>query len=149
MLRHDLLRPPLILGMAVLVSGCDDVPMQPDGPGITGSWTFTVDVFMTTGACAMEEDDPVESVGVSIIQTEDSVQAQSTWFSDGGTHTFLGTRTGNTVAISGSYLEEGALLEAEYVLTVSEDENAMTGTETWDWNGMCEESMSNVTATRN
>jgi len=134
--------------MTVLVTGCGE-PMQPDGEGVTGSWTFTVDVTTTTGVCAGEENDPVESVGVSIIQAGSNVQALSTWFSDNGSHTFLGTRNGNTVTFSGSYQEEGALLEATYELTVSGDENSMTGTETWDWNGECANSESDVTATRN
>lgn len=139
----------LTLALATVATGCGEEMVQPDGAGITGSWTFTVQVDTATGACAGKENDPAEDAQVSILEAGGNVQALSTWFSDGGNHTFVGLRTGNTVVFSGSYQEEGELLTATYNLTVSSDENSMTGTEEWDWNGQCPESMSDVTATRN
>ncbi len=144
-----LTRPLAVVTISLLFSACGDGVTQPDGEGVTGTWTFIVDVTTETGACTGEEDDPAGSAQVALVQSGTMVQATSEFFSDGGSHTFTGTRSGDQITVAGSYQEEGALLEATYTLTVAPDENSMTGTEEWDWNSQCPGSVSDVTATRN
>ena len=137
------------------LSGCGDDANGnvPDGDGITGTWEFGVDVTQAMGDCVGEEGDGVAFATVGIVEFESGdVQATSRWFSDGGSHVFTGTRTGDSVTFSGSYTEEGGLLQATYDLTVNADETQMTGTESWTWaRGAenCPNGLSTVVADRN
>ena len=48
-----------LLALAFLLTACSDDPTDiPDGIGITGTWTFVVDVTTALGGCAGEENDP-------------------------------------------------------------------------------------------
>lgn len=92
------------------LGGCDNQPLEPDGTGgITGQWTFIIDVTVATGACAGEELAPVDTSTVSIVQAGDSVSATGPWGSTSGNETLLGLRSGNAVTFGGIYAEDGGL----------------------------------------
>ena len=145
-----------MLGLAVITLGCgDDDPVEPDPPSanLTGTWTFTVDITVETGACA-GNNEPTWVASVEIVQNENEVSATSEWNSlpGSGLHEFGGTLSGNQLVIDGSYPEGTGTTLALYQLTVSPDGDSMSGTETWTYlgdEGTCSDSMSEVTATRN
>jgi hypothetical protein len=145
-----------LLGLAVITLGCgDDDPVEPNPPStnLTGTWTFTVDITLETGICA-GNNEPTWEATVEIAQNGNAVTATSNWNSlpGSGPHEFGGTLSGNQLVIDGSYPEGAGTTLALYQLTVSQDGNSMTGTETWtyfDDGGTCSDSMSEVTATRN
>ena len=139
--------------MLAVLGGCNNQPLEPDGTGgITGQWTFLVDVTVATGVCAGEETAPVDTSTVSVVQAGDSVSATGPWGSTSGSETLRGIRSGNTVTFGGIYAEDGGTTTASHSLTITGDDEAMSGVENWSWNGpggSCGGSQSNVTATRN
>jgi hypothetical protein len=146
-----MVRTPLFLLAAL--AGCNNSPLVPNGTGgITGQWTFMIDVTVATGVCAGDELDPVATSVVSIVQAGDSVSATGPWGSTSGSETLIGLRSGNTVTVGGLYAEDGGLTTASYTLTVTGSDDAMSGIESWSWSGpggSCPGSQSSVTATKN
>lgn len=146
-----------LLGLTLITLGCgdDDDPVAPDPPStdLTGTWQFEVDITVETGICA-GNNEPTWVATVQLDQNGNAVTATSDWNSipGSGVHEFGGTLSGNRLVMDGSYPEGTGTTLALYQLTVSEDGNSMTGTETWTYigdEGTCSDSMSEVTATRN
>jgi hypothetical protein len=157
-MRASFGRPPsfTILALALFALGCgdDDDPVSPQPPSanLTGTWQFVVDITVETGICT-GNNEPTWQATVDIVQAENDVTATSDWNSVPGTgpHEFGGTLSGNQLVLDGSYPEGTGTTLALYELTVSENGNSMSGTETWTYvgdEGTCSDSMSEITATR-
>lgn len=114
-----------------VLGGCNQEPLVPDGTGgITGEWTFLIDVTVATGACADEEAAPVDTSIVSVVQAGDSVSATGPWGSTSGSETLRGTRSGDVVTFFGIYEEDGGATTATYNLTATDADETMTGSRT-------------------
>lgn len=141
---------------AVLVLACSDSDDNPNQPppsvNVTGTWTFDVTITHETGDCVGDNEPPWQAT-IDITQVGDAVTATGDWHSNPGTgpHEFGGTVSGNQLVLDGSYPEGTGTTLALYQLTVSADQNRMTGTETWTWTSateLCHDSQSTVVATR-
>lgn len=136
-------------------AACNEEPLAVNDPneGVTGTWTFIVDVTVANDACAGEEDDPIDITQVSVVQVGDSVTATGPWGSTSGSETLAGNRSGNVVTLSGAYAEDGGTTITTHTLTVSAGDQEMNGIENWSWlgpnNSSCPAGEAVVTATRN
>ncbi|MBT8488559.1 MAG: hypothetical protein KJO65_07055 [Gemmatimonadetes bacterium] len=145
----------LALATVLFGAACNEEPLAINDPdeGVTGTWTFIVDVTVANDACEGEEFAPHDTSQVSVVQVGDSVTASGPWGSTSGSETLAGNRSGNIVTISGAYAEDGGTTIATHTLTVSAGDQQMNGAEDWSWIGpnssSCPAGEAIVTATRN
>lgn len=148
-----------LLFLAATSFACADAPSEPGGGGgggggggsttadVAGTWNWVV--AATTSTCGAEPDG---TWVITITQAGTGITASGQWGSDDvGPHEFMGTVTGNTVAITDvMYPEDGGDLSARHDVTLQSN-GTLTGTETWSWTGPggpCSGGTSNITATR-
>ena len=147
---------PHALAMATVVAfaACGNEPLVPDDPneGLTGTWTFIIDVTVANGICAGEESAPHDTSQVSVVQVGDSVTATGPWGSTSGSETLAGSRNGNVVILVGAYDEDGGTTVTTHTLNVTGADVGMNGTEDWEWfgpGGPCAGGRATVQATKN
>ena len=102
----------------------------------------------TRGACAGEEDEPVEADTVTIAQDGDLLVVTGL---NGTDPPWTGQITGNEVTFAGERDEDGGRTTALFVLTVDDAGSVFGGIEEWSWKGpggSCPDSLSDVTANR-
>ena len=124
-------------------------PTTEAGPiDVSGVWTFVIDVTETRGACAGEEDEPVDPDTVTIEQDGDVLTVTGL---NGNDPPWSGQITGNQVTFAGERDEDDGRTTALFVLTVDDAGTVFGGIEEWTWSGpggSCPDSLSDVTADR-
>lgn len=122
--------------------------------GVSGAWSFTVDVTAADGVCAGEENAPPSTDTITITQTPTSdpnvfTIAMAGFLGDPAI-TLNGTMTGANIVVAGSYPEDGGTTTSSHNLNVT-GPNTISGVETWSWigpGGSCPNGLAEVTATR-
>ena len=124
-------------------------PTTEAGPiDVSGVWTFIINVTETRGACAGEEDEPVDPDTVTIQQDGDVLTVTGL---NGTGPPWFGQITGNQVTFAGERDEDDGRTTALFVLTVDDAGTVFGGIEEWTWSGpggSCPDSLSDVTANR-
>ena len=121
---------------------------EPGPIDVSGVWTFIIDVTKTGGACAGEEDEPVDPKTVTIKQEGDVLTVTGL---NGTDPPWQGQIVDNTVTFAGERDEDRGRTVASFTLTVDEATMQLTGIEEWTWSGpggTCPGSLSEVSAER-
>jgi hypothetical protein len=105
---------------------------EPGPIDVGGVWTFIIDVTETGGACAGEENEPVDPDTVTIQQVGAVLTVTGL---NGEDPPWGGEIVDHQVTFAGERDEDGGRTIARFILTVDDDATQLTGIEEWTWSG--------------